>query len=137
MLARQFLYAATMLVILHTSQALAADVVTLRCDYPRYYEKIVADRKGISVTLYAKKIDTGKLVHSNSYTRNKKDDETESYYRINRTEITFGTKFNSPGVAIQSDSTIDLRSGIKTDHLKFIGGESTQRPDKVGKCKPN
>ena len=91
MLHRKLLCLAVALIVLEGSQAFAADVITLRCDFPQakaHYNNVVADQRGISITSYTRDDETGKLQYVRNYTENKKDDSSETYYRINSAEIT-------------------------------------------------
>jgi hypothetical protein len=130
---RRFLYIATALAVLDVSQALAANVVTLHCDYPHFYQEIIADDKGISITQY-QETKEGKLQYVKNYTENKKDDGSESYYRINSVEIAWGTNFKLLGM--KSDSSIDLRTGVMKSDLMVLKNFE-QRPTEIGTCKPN
>lgn len=117
----------------------ASDVVTLTCDFPEqhglhaHYDKMVADQRGISVTSYSKNGE-GKLEYVKNYTENKKDDSSESYYRINSVEIAWGTTYYL--MKMKFDSSIDLRSGLaRDDSMSLAKGES--RPTEVGNCRPD
>jgi hypothetical protein len=137
MVARQFPCVATALAILGSSQAFAADVVTLRCDFAGFYTNIVADQRGISITQYQENKETKKLEYIKAYYENKKEATSEYYYRINSVEIAWGSKYNLLGTIVQLDSTLNLRTGIERDDMMFIGKEVKQRPTQVGHCKPN
>jgi hypothetical protein len=130
---RRLLYVATALAFFDGSRALAADVVTLRCDFPNFYQNIVADQKGISITQYQPGKD-GKLEYVKSYTENKKDGGSESYYRINSVEIAWGTTYTLLGMKF--DSSIDLRAGVVKSDLMVLK-TLEQRPTETGACKPN
>ena len=130
---RRLLYVAAALAVFDGSQALAADVVTLRCDYPNFYQNIIADDKGISVTQYQPGKD-GKLEYVKNYTENKKGDGIDSYYRINSVEIAWETTYSLMGMKF--DSSIDLRAGVvKNDSMTLKSLQ--QGPTETGKCKPN
>jgi hypothetical protein len=137
MFAHQFLRVATALVILESSQALAGDVITLQCDFPGYYDKIIADQKGISITEYKQNKETGKLEYVKVYYENKKDETSEQYYRINSAEIAWGSTYNLLGTVVKLDSTIDLRAGTVREDTMIMGKEIKQRPTEAGTCKPD
>ena len=77
MLDRRFSGFAIAVVFLSGSRAIAADVVTIRCDYPGYFQEIIADQRGISVTQYRTNKDTGQLKYVKNYTENKKEGNDE------------------------------------------------------------
>jgi hypothetical protein len=69
-----------------------------------------------------------------SYTENKKDGGSESYYRINSVEIAWGTTYTLLG--LKFDSSIDLRAGVVKSDLMVLK-TLEQRPTETGACKPN
>jgi hypothetical protein len=127
------LHVATAVILFGGSQAFAADVVTLRCDYPNFYQNIIADAKGISITQYQPGKD-GKLEYVKTYTENKKDEGSESYYRMNSVEIAWGTTYALLGMKM--DASIDLRTGVMKSDLMMLK-TAQQRPTETGACKPN
>jgi hypothetical protein len=69
-----------------------------------------------------------------TYTENKKDEGSESYYRMNSVEIAWGTTYALLGMKM--DASIDLRTGVMKSDLMMLK-TAQQRPTETGACKPN
>ncbi len=145
MYVRQLVFVAMALSCFETSRALAADVVTLRCDFPTqgkipaHFSEIIADQKGISVTDYITDKETGKLQYVKGYTSNSKEETKESYCRINSVEIAWGSTYKIAGTMAIFDSSIDLRTSVEKDDSKMIGGKDgmSEQPTQTGHCVPH
>ncbi len=129
------------LVCLQSSLAFAGEVVTLRCDFPEqdgiaaFYNEVIADQRGISITSYTANKKTGQLEYVKIYTENKKDDASESSYRINSVEIAWEITLKLAGMRFTY--SIDLRSGIEKDDEQSFGKNASTRPTSIGHCKPD
>jgi len=136
MLKHLILGATIPIAILARFQSFAADVVALRCDFPDFYQEIIADSNGVSVTEYKADTKTKELKQTRTYIENKKGPAGGSHYHINSEEIAWDSwSFRLAG-DVQTATKIDLRNNTIKNEGAWHGRSAKQLPTEIGKCKP-
>ena len=103
----QLFIACAFVPVVNVSAASASDVVRLRCEFAAvpnglqaHFSDVIVDQRGISITDFTKNEKTGQIEYVKNYTEIKKDDTSESYYRMNSAEVAWGSQHNLFGTIV-------------------------------------
>ncbi len=121
------------------NQAQAADDITLKCNIPAqegtqaYSIDILAAPRGITVTKHIKD-ENGVPQTLQTYTANNITERIDSYYRLNDSEIAWGTTNYITNV--KQTWLITRQTGTFKADTTYLTTENT-RPTEIGDCKPD
>ncbi|MGA7385090.1 MAG: hypothetical protein WBW81_10520 [Methylocella sp.] len=103
-----------------------ADEIVFECKYDTpsmrdVHDHIVADNSGITITQYQEN------TYVRNYTTNENDGTKKSYYRKNRSEVSWGNQYATGELF---DSFIDRKTGVLKNTVDGTGHNSTE----IGRC---